>query len=141
MRGFRTIQAFARYTATVLTCAVASLCGAKIRELGKSPITLAIILSFLSSSGFAQIIYVTGPVTALYTSPGQIFDTRNCTFFQVNNSQPWYAIPFSDPGYEGELIILRDSFEFSRNITFATDPAIPTCGLASAFDLFVGTAH
>ena len=64
---------------------------------------IGLILSLLASSTSAQTI-ISGVVTALYASPGsQTFDPRQCTFFQVNNAGPWYAIPLNDPGYESEL--------------------------------------
>jgi hypothetical protein len=86
--------------------------------------------------------YITGVVTALYASPGsQALDSRQCTFFQVNNAQPWYAISLNDPGYESELIIIRDSFEFQHAIGFATYPAYPVCGSASVSGLFAGTPN
>jgi hypothetical protein len=85
---------------------------------------------------------ITGVVTVLFASPGsQAFDSRQCTFFQVNNAEPWYAIPLNDPGYESELFIIRDSFQFQHVIGFWTSPAYPVCGLSSAYDLFAGTFY
>ena len=107
----------------------------------KCRIALTILLSLFASSALAQT-EVTGTVTVLYASPGnQTFDSRQCTFFQVNSAEPWYAIPFTDPGYESELILLRDSFEFGRPLTFTTYPGALTCGWFSAFDLYMGTAY
>ena len=94
---------------------------------------IGLILSLLASSTSAQTI-ISGVVTALYASPGsQTFDPRQCTFFQVNNAGTWYAIPLNDPGYESELIILRDSFEFQRVIGFTTYPGYLVCGWHSAY--------
>jgi hypothetical protein len=105
------------------------------------PVLLALTLSLFASSTSAQTP-ISGVVTALYASPGsQAFDPRQCTFFQVNNALQWYAIPLNDPGYESELIILRDSFEFQRVIGFWTYSAYPVCGSASAFDLYAGTPN
>jgi hypothetical protein len=107
----------------------------------KFRITLIVVLSLFAGSVFAQTV-VSGTVTVLFASPGnQAFDSRQCTFFQINNVEPWYAISISDPGYESELILLRDSFEFSRPLSFLTYSGAQTCGWFPAYDLYIGTEH
>jgi hypothetical protein len=107
-----------------------------------SRIKIVIILTLMYASPTSAQTLITGVVTVLYASPGsQPLDPRQCTFFQVNNAEPWYAIPLNDPGYESELIIIRDSFEFQHVIGFVTYPAYPVCGADPAYDLFVGTPH
>jgi|SRR5271170_2812466 len=104
-------------------------------------IALPIVLSLFASSAFAQT-EVSGPVTVLYASPGnQMLDSRQCTFFQINSAKPWYGIPFSDPGYESELILLRDSFGSGRPLSFTTYPGALACGVYAAFDLYMGAAY
>ena len=101
---------------------------------------ILIILTLMWASPTSAQALITGVVTALYASPGsQALDPRQCTFFQVNNAQPWFAIPLNDPGYESELIIIRDSFEFQHVIGFTTFWASP-CG-SYAYDLYVGTPN
>jgi len=103
---------------------------------------IVIILALMYASPTSAQTLITGVVTVLYASPGnQALDSRQCTFFEVNNAQPWYAIPLNDPGYESELIIIRDSFEFQHVIGFVTSPAYPVCGCASAYDLYAGTPN
>ena len=98
-------------------------------------LSLAFLLVFgLPIAAMAQI---PGPVTVIYASPGSAGDTRQCTFFQINNAKPWYAVPLSDAGYESEMIILRDSFEFTKPISFEVGPAV--CGVITAVNLFIGT--
>ena len=111
------------------------------QSIPKFGVAFTMVLSLFASSSFAQT-EVSGTVSVLYASPGSDFlDPRKCTFFQINNADPWYAIPFSDPGYESELILLRDSYIFGRTLNFTTYPGAPTCGWSSAYDIYIGTAH
>jgi len=106
--------------------------------MGKLGIAFAMILSLFSGSAFAQS-QVSGKVTVLYAPPGQAYDSRKCTFFQMNGGKNWYAIPFNDPGYESELILLRDSFLSGQTLTFVTEAIATTCGWFPAYDLYMGT--
>jgi len=106
----------------------------------KSTIALAVVLSSLASSVFAQATEISGPVTVFYAVSGSILDLRKCTFFQVNNVPAWYAVPFSDPGYEGELLLINNSFTFGKTLNFAAAPATSSCGSGyTAFDIYLGS--
>jgi hypothetical protein len=85
---------------------------------------------------------VSGPVTVLFSSPASsATDSRPCTFFQINAALPWYGIALSDPGYESELILLRDSLESQIPLTFTTYSGAVNCGAAIAYDLYLGMQH
>jgi hypothetical protein len=68
-------------------------------------------------------------------------DNRPCAFFQVNNAQPWYAIPMSDIAFAQEYETMLSAYMSGFAVTFRTTTPQTSCSSfygTTAFTLGTG---
>jgi hypothetical protein len=87
---------------------------------------LLIFTTFLSS--LAHATSISGQITALNPAANDTLNSAACLYFQLNNSSTWYAMLYSDGGFEFEISVMMAAYLTGQSITVNIGSPVSACG-------------
>jgi hypothetical protein len=94
----------------------------------KKWLALALLIVTTLASSDAHATSVSGQITALNPAANNSLNPAPCLYFQLNNATTWYAMLYSDGGFDFEISIMIAAYLTGQPITVNTGSSVSACG-------------